>query len=105
MNTKLNKETLQFLNTVDKERLTLGRYLKAIRLGEEWTKSALAEMLGESRQFICDIEHGRKYISPKKAASYAKKLEYPVKQFVRLALDDLLTRDGLNFEVELHSAA
>lgn len=105
MNTKLNQETLQFLASVDEKRLTLGKYLQAIRQGEELTQAAFAKKLGESRQFICDIEHGRRYVSPKKAASYAKKLGYSVKQFVRLALADLLSRDGLAFEVELHSAA
>lgn len=101
----MNQNTLNFLKSVDKSHLSLGAYIQAIRQGEELSQSAFAKTLGVSRQFMCDVEHGRRYLSPSMAANYAIKLGYSTKQFVRLALDDLLMREGLSFEVEIHKVA
>jgi transcriptional regulator with XRE-family HTH domain len=74
MITKSTQETLQYLESLMGEKLTLGAFILAIRQGEELSQVEFAKMLGVSRQILCDIEHGRRIISPKKAAEYAELL-------------------------------
>ncbi len=69
------------------------------------TQVDFGKQLNISRQHLCDIEHGRKAVSPKLAAEYAVKLGYSQKQFIRLALQDELKRAGLEFDIELKEAA
>lgn len=77
----------------------------AIRQGEEMSQVEFAKLLGESRQYLCDIEHGRRMISPKTAATFAKKLKYSPQQFIRLCVQDLVSRDGLKLKINVHDAA
>ena len=95
MITNESKESMDFLETLIGKKPTLGDYLLAIRQGEELTQVAVASKLEISRQNLCDIEHNRRFISPKMAADFADKLGYSSKQFVRLCLQDLLNREGL----------
>ena len=53
------------------------------------TQIEFAKQLGISRQYLCDIEHGRCFISPKMAAEYTDILGYSKNQFVRLFLPRL----------------
>jgi transcriptional regulator with XRE-family HTH domain len=105
MITKDTQETLKYLENIMGEKLTLGSFILAIRQGEELTQVEFAKTLGVSRQVLCDIEHGRRIISPKKAAEYAELLGYSKKQFVRLCLQDLIDRDHLGLVVEIENAA
>jgi hypothetical protein len=54
-----------------------------------------------SRAHLCDIENGRKGLSPSRAAVFAQKLGYSETLFVELALQDLVTREGLNLHVDV----
>ena len=74
MITKNTEETLQYLENIMGEKLTLGLFILSIRQGEELSQVEFAKMLDISRQVLCDIERGRRIISPKKAAEYAKLL-------------------------------
>lgn len=105
MITKKTQETLQYLERLMGEKLTLGSFILAIRQGEELSQVEFAKLLGISRQILCDIEHGRRIISPKKAAEYAKLLGYSKNQFVRLCLQDMIDRDHLGLTVEIEDAA
>ncbi|CAM3008282.1 helix-turn-helix transcriptional regulator [Legionella worsleiensis] len=105
MITKDTQETLKYLENLMGEKLTLGSFILAIRQGEELSQVEFAKMLGVSRQVLCDIEHGRRIISPKKAAEYADLLGYSKKQFVRLCLQDMIDRDHLGLVVEIENAA
>lgn len=105
MITKNTKETKQYLENLIGEKLTLGTFILAIRQGEELSQVEFAKLLGVSRQVLCDIEHGRRIISPKKAMEYAETLGYSKKQFVRLCLQDILDRDHLGFVVDIQEAA
>lgn len=62
------------------------------------------KQLGITRQYLCDIEHGRRFVSPKMAAEYAETLGYSKNQFVRLCLQDILDRDGLRMTIDIQSA-
>lgn len=105
INSKITKNTLKELEKITGGPLTLGKLIYSIRMSEEMTQVAFAKQLNISKQHLCDIEHGRKPVSPKLAAEYALKLGYSEKQFIRLALQDELDRAGLLFAVEIKRAA
>ena len=73
----------------------------SIRLGEELPQVEFAELLGISRSHLCDIEKGRKGLSPARASLFAQKLGYSETLFVKLALQDLLVREGVRLTVEV----
>ncbi len=102
---KKTSESLKFLEALTGSKLTLANLLLAIRQGEEMSQVDFAKLLGVSRQYLCDIEHGRRMVSPKAAATYAKKLGYSRQQFVRLCLQDLVDRDGLDLKIDVQDAA
>jgi len=81
--------------------LTLGAALAAIREGEEWSQAEMARRLGISRSHLCDIEKRRKSVSPGRAAEFAEALGYGKRQFVRLALQELVNEAGLDLEVSV----
>jgi transcriptional regulator with XRE-family HTH domain len=106
MNTKKNrnKNLIKKLESIAGEHLSLANLMKAIRLGEEMTQKDFSSILGISKQYLCDIEKGRKLISPKLAAAYANKLGYSEAQFIRLCLQDILERDGFHMIVSVEAA-
>lgn len=84
--------------------LTFGGFLRAIREGQEETLARLAGRLGVSRQNLCDIEQGRRSVSPARAAEWALALGHSEAQFVRLALQDQVSQAGLNLKVWVEAA-
>ncbi len=102
--TTRTSETMRFLERLTGGPLTLGKAMEAIRLSDEQSLSSFSRKLGISRANLCDIEKGRKLVSPERAARFAKTLGYGQRQFVRLALQDQLKHAGLHFRVELEAA-
>jgi transcriptional regulator with XRE-family HTH domain len=84
--------------------LTLGGLLESIRLGEGMNQARFAKRLRVSKSHMCDIEKGRKNVSPARAAQFAKQLGYSQEQFVRLSLQDIVKRDGLSYKVSVEVA-
>lgn len=103
-NNKKSAQTIKKLEAIIGEKFTLGSFLAAIREGEEMTQVEFAKLLGISKQNLCDVEHGRRIISPKAAVKFAKKLGYAPDQFIRLTLQDLVDREGLHVIVEIKAA-
>ena len=83
--------------------LKLGDFLGAIREGEGWSQAELARRLSISRAHLCDIVKGRKSVTPARAARFATALGYGPAQFVRLALQDMVTEAGLDLSVSVRS--
>lgn len=104
MTIRKQSDAMKFLENLA-GKLTLAGLLMAIRQGEEMSQVEFAKSLGISRQYLCDIEHGRRTVSPKAAAAFAKMLGYSPQQFVRLCLQDLVNRDGLKLKVDVRDAA
>lgn len=108
MSTKFNRKDYvdagTALEKLTKSKTTLAGLLEAIRLGEELSQTEFARQLGLSRSHLCDIEQGRKTVSPARAAKFAKKLGYSEKQFITLALQDIVRKDGFKFIVKLDAA-
>jgi transcriptional regulator with XRE-family HTH domain len=82
-------------------RLTFGRVMIAWRKCEEMTQAEFARMIGLSSANVCDIEQGRRIPSPSRARKIARKLGLPDKVLVAIALEDVLEREGMKFQVRL----
>ena len=95
---KSNADTDRFLTELLGPR-SVGKALQAIRMADEITLTAFAKKLGISKQTLYDVETERTLVSPHRAARFAKKLGHSVKVFVRLALEDLLKKEGLRYRV------
>ena len=104
MSTKKKSETMKFLEDTAERPLTLGGLLESIRLGDEISQTAFAKKLGISPSHLCDIEKGRKLVSPERAARFAKILGRSREQFVRLSLQMLVDEAGLKLKVSLDAA-
>lgn len=91
----------KFLEKLIRETVTFAFLIRDIRTEESMTQEEFAEMIGVTKSHICDIEKGRKFVSPARAAFFAKKLNYPTKLFVEIALQDIVRRDGLKFKVSI----
>lgn len=76
-------------------KFTFAKVIRATRLGDELTQQEFAAKLGISKQHLCDIEKGRKTVSPSRAWAWAKKLGYHPAQWAELALQDLIVKEGL----------
>lgn len=100
MTTRKSK-TMAFLDSIAEDKLTLGSLLSTIRECDELSQAALASRLSISKSHLCDIEKGRKSVSPERAARFARELGYSEEQFVRLALQQLIEVAGLKFQVAL----
>ena len=107
MTTKLFKtdQSLKFLESVSGKQLTIGNLLWAIREADEIKQIDFAQKLCISRQYLCDLEHNRRGLSPAMASKFARTLGYAEEQFIRLPIQDALDRAGLHFEIEIHKAA
>jgi len=101
---KRKSASMKFLEDITGGPLSLGKFLQSIRLGEEMSQVEFADQLGISKSHLCDIEKGRKLLSPERAAVFAKILKYSPEQFVRLALQDQLEKAGLKFKVQIEAA-
>ena len=84
--------------------LTLGRAIESIRKSEELTQLACSKKLRVSKSHLCDVEKGRKIVSPVRAAKWARILGYPESVFVQLAIQAELDAAGLKYRVEIEAA-
>lgn len=100
----INTDTIKKLEKISGEKLTFGNLISSIRLGEEITQVEFAKMLGVSKQYLCDVEHGRRGVSIATAAEWAKKLRYSTDQFVRLTIQDELDKSKLKLIVHVKAA-
>ncbi len=101
---KRKSASMKFLEDITGGPLSLGKFLQSIRLGEEMSQVKFADQLGISKSHLCDIEKGRKLVSPERAANYARILRYSPEQFVRLALQDQVEKAGLKFKIKIEAA-
>ena len=79
--------------------LSFGDFIRVHRLGEEMTQAEMAEVLGISKQRVCDIEKDRYSPSIKFAKVVAMKLEFSPEYLAMLAIRDQIKKEGLNLKV------
>ncbi len=97
-------EAMRFLERISGGPLTLAEVLKTLRDSEDMTQQEFAKAMGISKQNLCDIEKGRKFVSASRAAIFAKKLGYPPTFFIQLALQEELDRAGVRLKVTVGAA-
>src|SRR5437867_10596236 len=85
-------------------KMTVASFLKSCRLSEGMTQAEFARKLRLSPANLCDIERGRKGVSPRKAAEIARRLGYSRRVMVELAINDALSADGLRFRARVEVA-
>lgn len=104
MSTKKKSEAMKFLESSSGRPLSLGGLLGSIRLGEEISQASFAKKLRISASHLCDIEKGRKVVSPERAVRFAKILGRSPEQFVRLSLQELVDEAGVKMRVHVEAA-
>ena len=86
-------------------KLSVGEFLHTWRTTEEMTLREFGKLTGLSVANLCDIEKGRKGVSPEKAEQIAKVIGVPPALLVRLSIEESLRAAGLNYKVEIKPAA
>jgi transcriptional regulator with XRE-family HTH domain len=86
-------------------KLSVGELLRTWRTSEETSLKDFGKRIGMSVANLCDIEKGRKGVSPGKAERIAKAIGVPSVLLVRLAIEESLKAAGLRYKVELKPAA
>jgi len=104
MSTKKKSEAIQFLERLTGGALTIGELLRALRKSEGQTQEEFAKVLEVSKQHLCDIEKGRKSVTPARAAVFATRLGQPPAYFIQLALQEDLKNVGLKIKVKVDAA-
>jgi len=86
---KVEKEDTQVENVFDstmykefKKRATPADYVRTYRENANLTQTELAERLGISRAYICDIEHGRRQVSRQFARQLANFFKISAGNFI-----------------------
>jgi len=97
-------EAMKLLENIAGGPLTLGRAIESIRKSQDLSQEECAKKLGVSKSHLCDIEKGRKTVSPERAAKWARALGYPESVLVRLAIQSGLDAAGLKYKVEIEAA-
>ena len=101
---KARRDASKYLETLMGGPLTFGAALSGLREADEQSLAEFARILGVSRSHLCDIEQGRRAVSPERAARLAGALGQNEAQFVRLALQDQVRGAGLKLTVEVKAA-
>jgi transcriptional regulator with XRE-family HTH domain len=102
--TQRKSDAMRLLEKLAGGPLTLGRAIEAVRKSEGLSQADCAKRLGVSKSHLCDVEKGRKTVSPERAASWARILGYPESVLVRLAIQGELDAAGLRYTVAIEAA-
>ncbi len=84
---------------------SVGAFLRSWRLSEELSLKDFGKKIGVSVANLCDIEKGRKGVSPEKAEQIAKALRVPPALLVRLSIEESLRAAGLSYSVDVKPVA
>jgi transcriptional regulator with XRE-family HTH domain len=101
MNTERKSKAMRFLESLTGGPLTVSELLLSLRLSDDLSQEKFAKRLGISKQHLCDIEKGRKVVSPGRAAVFATRLKQPPAFFIQLALQEELKRVGVRIKVKV----
>ncbi|MFN8543158.1 MAG: helix-turn-helix transcriptional regulator [Candidatus Binatia bacterium] len=103
--TKATKSAaIKLLEQISGGPLSLGKAIESVRRSEDLSQDECARRLGVSKSHLCDVEKGRKTVSPERAAKWARVLGFPESVFVRLAIQGELDAAGLRYKVEIEAA-
>ncbi|MBF0104890.1 MAG: helix-turn-helix transcriptional regulator [Deltaproteobacteria bacterium] len=94
----------KLLASLHRRPMSFGRMIESCRKCDGITQADLAHQLKISSAHLCDIEKGRRAVSPERAAQFAKVLGYSVNQFIARSIEDNLKRMGIKLKVDLSAA-
>src|SRR5258708_39990296 len=83
---KAKSEAMKLLEKLAGGPLTFGRAVESVRKSEGLSQDECAKRLGVSKSHPCDVEKGRKTVSPERAARWAHIPGYPDSVLVRRAV-------------------
>jgi transcriptional regulator with XRE-family HTH domain len=86
-------------------KLTVGEFLHTWRVSEEMSLADFGKLVGMSVANLCDIEKGRKGVSPERSEQIAKAIGVPRALLIRLSIEESLRAAGLRYTVEIKPAA
>jgi transcriptional regulator with XRE-family HTH domain len=86
-------------------KLAVGEFLHTWRVSEEISLAEFGKLVGMSVANLCDIEKGRKGVSPEKAEQIAKAIGVPRELLIRLSIEESLRAAGLKYSVQIKPAA
>ena len=86
-------------------KLAVGEFLHTWRVSEEISLAEFGKLVGMSVANLCDIEKGRKGVSPEKAEQIAKAIGVPAELLIRLSIEESLRAAGLKYSVQIKPAA
>ena len=84
--------------------MTMGLFLKSFREADEVSQTDFSKRLKLSRANLCDLEKGRKLVSPERAAKFAYILKVPEAALVKLAIQDMLRAAKLDYTIDLKAS-
>lgn len=82
-----------------------GEMLHSYREAQEYSQVQMAELLGITKQDLCNIEKRRKFVSVERSILFAKALNMPLKTFAKYALQDQLNKAGIEGEIVIKEVA
>lgn len=85
--------------------LTVGEFLRTWRESESMSLKEFGKLVGMSVSNLCDVEKGRKGISPEKADKIARTIDVPPSLLIRLSIESSLRAAGLHYSVDVKPAA
>lgn len=101
MTTREKSDAIKFMEELTGGPLTFARMMHSNRLCEEMSQTDFAKLLGISKSHLCDIEKGRKSVSPERAYSFAQILGSSPKLYVMMALQEILDSAGIDMKVDV----
>jgi transcriptional regulator with XRE-family HTH domain len=82
-----------------------GEMLHSYREAQEYSQVQMVELLGITKQDLCNIEKRRKLVGVERAIHFAKALNMPSKTFAKYALQDQLNKAGIEGEIVIKDVA
>jgi len=79
--------------------------IKSTRLTLELTQVEMANKLGISKQDLCNIEKGRKFVSVERAIKFASIIGQSQRVFAKYVIQDQIVKAGLNVSIEIKEVA
>ena len=83
--------------------ISFSEMLLSLRKSKGMTQVEFAKKLKITKQELCNIEKGRKTVSPERAALFAKKLGDSKKVFITYILEDIAYKSGFIASVKMRA--
>lgn len=96
---------LSYLEKLTGGPLTIAKLLKTLRENEGVTQEEFAQRIRISKQHLCDIEKGRKFVLATRAAQFALLLGEPPAFFIQTALEEEFRKSGIKIKIKVDAAS